>query len=185
MTRKVRLDHPIKGCRSWGVVLSHNGLRLTSSFDNDNPWPVLEPFVARCGDYHRHQSPSGNCDCGIHAYKGPQRRAYCPVWGEVNLWGKWIEHTHGWRAEYAYPLRLTGIGCNSCHKLSGFSGAYSFVSIGDNRDKRVGSELLFICHQCYLQLPTAVHRFLYPAILFIEQLEREYGLDRIPVEVAQ
>jgi hypothetical protein len=26
--------------------------------------------------------------------------------GQLALWGKCIEHTKGWRAQYAYPLRL-------------------------------------------------------------------------------
>jgi len=29
-----------------------------------------------------------------------------PVYGEVALWGKVIAHEHGYRAEYAWPIRV-------------------------------------------------------------------------------
>jgi hypothetical protein len=46
---------------------------------------------------------------GIYAVKNKAHRfAYTgdTVLGEVGLWGVVIEHAHGYRAEYAYPIRL-------------------------------------------------------------------------------
>jgi hypothetical protein len=58
-----------------------------------------------------HEAPQTNCTCGIYAAKtfhhlcsaGYDRYG---VHGEVNLWGKVIEHERGWRAELAYPKNL-------------------------------------------------------------------------------
>jgi len=55
--------------------------------------------------------PDRNCTCGVHAAKnlehlrqlGYTDRGIC---GEVYLWGKVVEHTQGWRAQFAYPKNL-------------------------------------------------------------------------------
>jgi hypothetical protein len=68
-----------------------------------------------------HPSPASECWCGIYALKqlegiehrellpqlyqpGPDRGVH--VIGVVLLWGRVIQHEHGYRAEYARPLRL-------------------------------------------------------------------------------
>lgn len=56
-------------------------------------------------------SPKMNCQCGIYAaknYKHLHEIGYIDlpqssVYGEVQLWGKVLEHELGWRAQYAYP----------------------------------------------------------------------------------
>ena len=59
-----------------------------------------------------HQPPMLGCECGLWAYKTQAafeinfQWADADVIGEVALWGKVIEHRYGWRAQYAYPLRL-------------------------------------------------------------------------------
>ena len=55
--------------------------------------------------------PDRNCTCGVYAAKnlehlrqlGYADRGIC---GEVYLWGKVVEHTLGWRAQFAYPKSL-------------------------------------------------------------------------------
>jgi hypothetical protein len=55
--------------------------------------------------------PIDNCQCGIYAFKTPyklRKDNYLnqSLLGEVWLWGKVIEYTMGFRAEYAYPKAL-------------------------------------------------------------------------------
>ena len=55
--------------------------------------------------------PDRNCTCGVYATKnlehlrqlGYADRGIC---GEVYLWGKVVEHTLGWRGQFAYPKNL-------------------------------------------------------------------------------
>jgi preprotein translocase subunit YajC len=55
--------------------------------------------------------PNRNCTCGIYAAKNIEHlrqlgyRGY-GVCGEVYLWGNVVEHTFGWRAQFAYPKNL-------------------------------------------------------------------------------
>ena len=78
-------------------------------------------------DHSEHQAPHLTCMCGIYAYKEKPRllreiRNSCSgfiprkamteliqlrlVYGEINLWGKVIEHEDGYRAQFGYPKRL-------------------------------------------------------------------------------
>jgi hypothetical protein len=67
-------------------------------------WPV--------GLTVRHRAPGKTCTCGIYAHKDPDRaieyasEAGRSAWGAVALWGTVVEHHDGYRAEYAYPVRL-------------------------------------------------------------------------------
>jgi hypothetical protein len=97
------------------------------------PWPPYQPFVGRCGQVQSAEAhivdgcfvsaPAFRCDCGIHALKTlarAEQRAHgnsgmfaisfgftdVQVWGAVKLWGRIIEHTDGYRAEFAYPSEL-------------------------------------------------------------------------------
>ena len=60
-----------------------------------------------------HHPPHEGCSCGIYAAKSNRGHHYtgyaegAPVWGEVFLWGKIQEYTEGYRAEFAYPKRLS------------------------------------------------------------------------------
>jgi hypothetical protein len=67
-----------------------------------------------------HAAPAGVCNCGIYAltqWDAIEPQALLPpvchhpgleryVFGLVLLWGRVIQHGHGYRAEYARPLRL-------------------------------------------------------------------------------
>lgn len=131
-------SEPFVGNRHWQVRnFFPEGWRLVSGYSGD----VLEPFqrvVARCHDsygarmlslYPRSSrpvcksSPAQDCSCGIYALKGsvelpnvfkPDDPAF--VVGEVYLWGRVIEATNGYRAEFAYPKRLYVV--NGSEKLA-------------------------------------------------------------------
>jgi DNA-binding CsgD family transcriptional regulator len=58
------------------------------------------------------QAPLADCTCGIYALKTGEQLGefgeahWRGISGEVYLWGTIIEHSHGYRAQYAYPKRL-------------------------------------------------------------------------------
>lgn len=87
---------PIAGVRRWAV----RGGRLQAIVRN-TVWS--SPMEARC--YHR--GPSPGCWCGLYAVKPEAHRLLMEVWcldfavGVVSLYGRVIEHQHGWRAQYA------------------------------------------------------------------------------------
>jgi hypothetical protein len=57
-----------------------------------------------------HEAPAAGCLCGIYAYKNAVQLDHSDkpyAAGEVYLWGRIIEHETGYRAEFAYPKRLT------------------------------------------------------------------------------
>ena len=86
--------------------------------------PELERF---------HRSPMVGCTCGVHATNDPRRLARgvhgAGVIGRVAMWGRVIEHTHGWRAELAYPWQLRLI-CARCLRSRRFPGV-AIVVAGD------------------------------------------------------
>jgi hypothetical protein len=120
---------PLRAWRSWLVVASEEGLRL-SSVVHRTLWPVRCELVAVCrrrhlprwlrGE-HEHACPAPGCQCGIYgardieqvlayleATPGEARagRLLGRVLGRVLLWGEVIECNLGWRASHAYPERI-------------------------------------------------------------------------------
>lgn len=99
---------PILGYRVW--QWDDAGLRSV----NGEPWVAGKPTAAHCrilspeGIRLAHEAPVQTCTCGVYATKslGHLRRMGYQQWGitgEVWLWGTVVEHTGGWRAQYAYP----------------------------------------------------------------------------------
>lgn len=87
---------PIRAWRLWRI----KGERL---------WSVAHGMEWRPGVPMQGQ-PAPHDQAGVYAVKD---RAYPfhaydgdTILGEVGLWGRVIEHEHGFRAEYAYPIRL-------------------------------------------------------------------------------
>lgn len=68
-------------------------------------------------------APMPGCTCGIYALKNPGRSLLWDtrmrgrvVIGRVHLWGRIVETTHGYRAQYAYPR--DGVLCHGPEKLA-------------------------------------------------------------------
>ena len=113
---------PIVGWRQWNFMYPH----FLANVGNDTIYVPREKIEARCEQYstigtlvlrkdHNEQAPHLTCMCGIYAYKEKPRllreiRNINPglriVYGEINLWGKVIEHEDGYRAQFGYPKRL-------------------------------------------------------------------------------
>ena len=115
------LREPIVGWRQWNFMYPH----FLANLRKDTIYVPREKIEARCEqeDHSEQQAPHLTCTCGIYAYKekpsllGEIRITYgrplAPpvsglrlVYGEINLWGKVIEHEDGYRAQFGYPKRL-------------------------------------------------------------------------------
>jgi len=99
---------PLIAYRSWKIVL---GTGLLHSTGVQGSWPAVTPFPARCSYLHLTGgiAPHPGCACGWYAMRKPIpgiHEALGPVYGEVALWGKVIAHEYGYRAEYAWPIRV-------------------------------------------------------------------------------
>lgn len=81
------------------------------------PRETMAAFCSRHPDKDRHPLPVLNCGCGLYSAKSRNHllsmgyQAYDAdsrpvVIGSVNLWGRIVEGTQGWRAEYGYPREL-------------------------------------------------------------------------------
>ena len=114
---------PIVGWRRWNFMYPH----FLANLGNDTIYVPREKIEAHCEqystigtlvlrkDHSEQQAPHLTCMCGIYAYKEKPRllreiRDSCSglrlVYGEINLWGKVIEHEDGYRAQFGYPKRL-------------------------------------------------------------------------------
>ena len=100
---------PIRAWRVWaGSAMGDGTVELRSLTDaaRRTRWPVGEALHARCMR-GRHPAPSTECSCGIYAHRSRgaalahARAAPGSIVGEVELWGRVIEHEHGYRSEYA------------------------------------------------------------------------------------
>jgi hypothetical protein len=112
------LTEAVTGWRAWTIAGSRDGgeVRLLPIAGTGKPWPTRRPLVAECARRRRHRVPGSECTCGIHATHdtGPLRRTRDPAaLGRVALWGRVLEHQHGYRAERGYPQRLALI-CPLC-----------------------------------------------------------------------
>ena len=109
---------PILAWRSWTLTgrRDGSGLLLRPVTAGSRPWRPREVTQAACRLAWSHEAPNVDCSCGLHATRELDllRRTRCPaVLGRVALWGRVIEHEHGYRAELAYPQRLRLI-CQFC-----------------------------------------------------------------------
>jgi hypothetical protein len=100
---------PIRAWRVWaGSAMGDGTVELRSLTDaaRRTCWPVGEALHARCMR-GRHPAPSIECSCGIYAHRSRgaavahARATPGSIVGEVELWGRVIEHEHGYRSEYA------------------------------------------------------------------------------------
>ncbi len=102
--------------RGWSLVEEDGQIRL-SSLTRAESWMPRAPHAASCSKGRR-PTPQRRCRCGVYATTTPEalgglRSLPGGVVGEVSLWGRVIEHGHGYRAEIGYPGRL-GLVCAGC-----------------------------------------------------------------------
>ena len=120
------LAEPIHAWRTWTLVGPRDGswVRLAPIAGDGRPWPPRRPAEASCIRRRSHVRPELDCTCGLYAVESPDelRRTRDPaVLGTVALWGRIVEHEHGFRAALAYPQRLRLL-CYLCFTLWGSNG---------------------------------------------------------------
>jgi len=120
------LAGPIHAWRTWTLLGSRDGaqVRLAPIAGDGRPWPPRRPAEASCTRHRSHVRPELDCTCGLHAVESPDelRRTRDPaVLGTVALWGRIVEHEHGFRAALAYPQRLRLL-CYLCFTSWGSNG---------------------------------------------------------------
>jgi hypothetical protein len=112
---------PMLGWRSWRI---HEGV-LGSVAQSDHIWKTtpqraycLAGIPASWAEFlPSHEAPHMGCACGYYATKTYlQLREQMPTYrydffviGVVAMWGRVIDYTRGYRAEYAHPLLLIGM----------------------------------------------------------------------------
>lgn len=112
------------GWRAWGVKpdLEFGEIPLLRSVTySDHAWTPGEPTEAECRRAHRgtHEVPHETHTCGLYSAKTRERlmsmeyhrydaeqRGLFHVVGSVSLWGKIVEGSQGWRAQFGYPREL-------------------------------------------------------------------------------
>ncbi len=171
---------PILAWRAWALTGRRDGtdLLLRPVVGRARPWKPMEPAGAGCKHARLHAAPHLGCTCGLHATHEVEvlRRTRTPaVLGRVALWGRVIEHEHGYRAEFGYPQRLA-IVCRFCVWVWGPVGARPAVVGWFPRDELVPL--------CWAHLEVAQrygmepHRLL-PADEVDVQLRETYGVDAL------
>jgi len=147
---------PIVAYRAWqwDFVCTWTSTPLLRSLNGER-WFPGNPLSAKCCApvarrtqtvRDNHNVPHIYCMCGIYAAKsvdqlrrmGYDRRGIC---GEVNLWGTVVEHTFGWRAQFAYPktlvlpFEIVLIGMNEVvTRLKGLTAYGADILIDDGRE---------------------------------------------------
>ncbi|MFB3739495.1 MAG: hypothetical protein ACE14W_11105 [Candidatus Velamenicoccus archaeovorus] len=109
------LTEPVMAWRAWTLSTGRRGVRLEPIAGRRSAWPPGEPARASC-PRHCRPVPGLLCLCGLYATRDPLllRQARSPAAiGRVALWGRIVEHDHGYRAAFGYPARLALV-CMFC-----------------------------------------------------------------------
>lgn len=135
----------LTGWRTWRLRGSRDGsrVRLLPVVGDQRPWPPLRPARAACRRRRHGRIPGATCSCGLYATHGPDllRRTRDPaVVGTVALWGRVLEHEHGYRAEWGYPQRLALV-CRVCFWQWGLASSARSLTVV----RRRGGELVPMC----------------------------------------
>lgn len=104
---ETNMVEPLVGWRAWTLVQRKGAWRI-ASLNEAIPWPVDEPFEAKCRldrvARHMEDVPRSTCSCGIYA---TDAREGVPdghgIMGTIYGWGRYVRGEMGWRTQYAYP----------------------------------------------------------------------------------
>ena len=108
---------PILGWRIWRLRIDPETEAVAPVLEScvyGEPWPERQAFTAYCPE---HEKPEPRCGCGIHAVTTRAAALEWAGWaqsalphpialGQVQLWGRVLPHSAGYRAERAYPYEL-------------------------------------------------------------------------------
>ena len=108
---------PIVGWRMWKLLVDGDGkVNIDSMHQGHGCWRPMEPARGLCAGYDdpselNHRCPSWEHRCGIHAVKEIEQlqkwgNPDSKVLGQVEMWGRVLEYEQGYRAEWAYPIKL-------------------------------------------------------------------------------
>lgn len=103
-------SHTLTGWRGWAI----NSKGQLSALGSHAAWKPKKAVAARCTNEKGHPAPAKSCQCGYWSFNSldtltEAMRDYArvvAVIGQVEIWGRVIECTNGWRSEYAYPKEL-------------------------------------------------------------------------------
>ena len=155
-----RSFEPIIGWRVWNLSIRAGSEPVLLPVGAPRgEWPARRAFEARCLIFERnlpgvlgfasHDSPDVDCSCGIYASSSASNLVsstsvfpVVSVVGTVSMWGRMIVHERGWRAQFAYPARLTLV-CGLCLHQGHGVGRPSIVVGGALRSP--SDELLGLC----------------------------------------
>lgn len=133
---------PILAIRAWNLHREGTKYFLSSCFQYNIIWPKQTKLSALClADDPwmisgiKHIAPIQDCDCGIYALKkAPEDQDLIPweensIIGLAFMWGKVLEGTKGYRAQYSKPAAL--LNDNRSDIISKLAENYSVPIIED------------------------------------------------------
>jgi hypothetical protein len=174
----VQDTEPLLAWRSWTLTgrRDGDGLLLRPVTAGSRPWRPREIAQATCRLAWSHEAPNVDCSCGLHATNDLSflRRTRCPaVLGRVALWGRVIEHEHGYRARFGYPQRLRLI-CQFCFWQESTEGSHPDVVASYARDLLVP---MCVRHLGVAESNGMRPRKILPAALVDLRLRETYAVD--------
>lgn len=186
---------PLIGWRVWNLVMDRAGREpaLRPAGAGRGEWLARRPYRATCRRVGlegsmptgRHASPVLECTCGIYASSSLRNLvtstpAMPPVSavGTVALWGRVIEHHRGWRAEFAYPDRLTLV-CVVCLQQGSGAGVPAFVAAQPVRPGPYPAVAVCRDHAASV---IAGPRAMSPAVVVRSALLGRYAVDLMPFD---
>jgi hypothetical protein len=188
---------PVSGWRFWDLVVPAVGPPELQSvlYDRNSTWPALRPSQADCRARRLfrwqfgvppHLAPDARCTCGIYAVAWPGALAMSAVplvsvIGSVSMWGQLVEHQIGYRAEFAYPTRLTLVCCRCIQRGKGGRPPEVVVDRGPGFPTRAFCEEHDPRRTWYRRSTLPVH----DALQVRSALLASYLVDLLPFEAVQ
>ena len=187
---------PLIGWRVWNLVMHRAGREpaLRPAAAGLGEWFPRHPYRAACARagavgsmlQGQHPTPVAACTCGIYASSTlrtlvtstPSMPAVSAV-GTVALWGRVIEHERGWRAQFAYPDRLTLV-CVVCLQQGSGAGEPAFVVAEPVRTGPYPA--VAVCRDHAASVTAGGPRVMSPAAVIRSMLLNRYAVDLMPFD---